>query len=189
MSVKIILTLLVFVWIATAIGRAMYRHWQENQLKKNPPKRVCFQVRVPADSQKSNQKMARVWERLWMILPHDSRNLGKNKNVIRMALIGEGAEVGASPTIRFLVWCPPHLVGKVQGTLEECYDGAEVVEMLGEDDPFGHYIELFEAHEAAGTPRSPDTDHDPLVPTAEPVVLEAPDHHTEAEAPARRGLF
>lgn len=141
MSITHIIMLIIGLLVALKVGTFIYRQMQMNHLRRHPPKRVCFQVKVPPDSDKSNMKMTDAWNRIWAILPNHPRLLAPNKNVIRMALVGEGAPEGSAPTVRFLVWSPPELAEKVQLELTECYRGdAEVVQIKPDQDPFLSYL-------------------------------------------------
>lgn len=147
MNIVTIILLIAGLLAAARTGVVLYRVSQVNAIRRRPPRRVCFQVKLPPDADKSNVKMTHAWERIWSIIPSNPRFMRKNGNVIRMALVGEGAQEGAAPTVRFMVWCPPSLAEKVQLELTECYQGdAEIMEIPPERDPFSSYLRLTEAH-------------------------------------------
>jgi hypothetical protein len=180
--------------IAGFVWSWLRRRAAEQALRDNPPPLARLLVRLPAESDRSNQKMSRFFSRLERILPYDEKKLADNTNVIHVALIGSGLATGQAPKVRFMLWCPPELIERVQLELVECYDGeAQILEMKDKDDPFLEYTSAVQARQAweqqqaeaaaaaaeTGEDEDPPVDHDDDVaeqplPVAGPRVSRPP---------------
>lgn len=150
-----VLVLIVFgaiiAMIAVPIVRTMRLRAMEAELLANPPEVLHFKVRVPADTDKSNQKMVRAWERLHGALEQVATEeaIRSNSNVIHAAIVGEGTGPGKQAKVTFVVSCPPHLADRCQLEIVECYAGdAEVVEMKPGDFVLQAYADSVRAYAA-----------------------------------------
>lgn len=150
--IKILLIIIILGLIAAAaipIIKLIRRKRLEAALRENPPNVVRFKVRLPPDSDKSNTKMTRFWDRIHRQLPTDDESMEKNENVLHMAIIGEGSPIGQAPSVSFMVWCSPTLAERVEVALSECYENdAEITELPLEKDPIGSYVEAVRQQKA-----------------------------------------
>jgi hypothetical protein len=168
----VIAALVVIVAFSVGLGlplrRVMVRRARERALRENPPKTVCFLVRLPADSSKSAQTMTRVWTRMHHLLAVDDEGMMvKNTDVIHAGLVARGGKPGQKPTVEFVVWAPAEYASRVELQIAEGYDGAEISEIDSEDDPLFAYVQTISEVEraeanahAAADESEPDTDDD-----------------------------
>lgn len=139
--IKLLVFIIALSALALPVVKRIRRRLAEQKLKENPPELVRLLVKLPADAEKTNERMMRFWERVHKLLPNDDKLLATNQNVLHAGLIGEGGPPGHGSRVWFGVWCPKELAERVEMTLVECYHSeVQITELKPEDDPFLQYV-------------------------------------------------
>lgn len=185
--VLLVLILLGGCAAGVQVAKVMRRRLAERRLLDNPPEQVRFVVQLPLDSDKSNQKMTRFFERLHRVLPRDEDQLQSQTNVVHFAVMGEGSRAGESTKVRFVVWCHPQLAERVQLTMAECYENDLLIKIMKpEDDPLWRYAEQVRRQRA----RSEIPAQAPSVESEQPAQeISREEGEDRTPPPPDRGLF